>query len=257
MLIITEMRRKRLKSQPFPPAWERVLEHVPLCGFLPETDRQELKGHIRVFLAEKTFEGCGGLVLTDEVRVTIAAQACILLLHRETGYYPGLSSIIVYPGEYLAPQVEMDENGVVTEGTDRRSGESWQEGALVLSWEDVLAEGLDVHDCYNVVLHEFAHQLDAEEGITSGVPLLTERSRHRRLAEELERGHQRLRHDVAHGRTTVLDPYGEESLEEFFAVATECFFERPRLLRERHSGLYEELSRYFRQDPAEWGQTRS
>jgi MtfA peptidase len=253
MRLFTEMRRKRLKGQPLPPAWETVLEHIPLYGRLTEPDRQELKGHIQVFLAEKTFEGCGGLDVTDEVRVTIAAQACILLLHRETGYYPGLSSIIVYPGEYLAPQVEVDESGVVTEGTDRRSGESWQEGALVLSWEDVLAEGLDVHDCYNVVLHEFAHQLDAEEGITSEALLLPKGSRHRLLAEELERGYLRLRHDVAHGRTTVLDPYGEESLEEFFAVATECFFERPRLLREGHSGLYTELALYYRQDPAEWG----
>jgi len=252
MLLITGIRRKRLKSHPFPPAWEKVLEQVPLFGLLPEPDRQELKGHIQVFLAEKNFEGCGGLALTDEVRLTIAAQACILLLHREAGYYPGLSSIIVYPGEYLAPQVETDESGVVTEGTDRRSGESWQEGSLVLSWEDVLAEGLDVHDCYNVVLHEFAHQLDAEEGITSDAPL-SKSTRHRRLAEELERGYLRLRHDVAHGRTTVLDPYGEESLAEFFAVATECFFVRPQLFRERHPELYAELTGFYRQDPAEWG----
>ena len=116
----------------------------------PEGDRyvmtqSELESHIQVFLAEKHFEGKGGLTMSDEVRVTIAAQACLLLLHRRTDYYPGLHSIVVYPGEYLAPYREVDEWGIVTEGRDCRSGESCPEGALVLSWEDVVAEGLDVH----------------------------------------------------------------------------------------------------------------
>jgi MtfA peptidase len=252
MLLITEMRRRRLKSQPFPPAWEKVLEgNVSLYRRLPAPDREELKGHIQVFLAEKNFEGCGGQELTDEVRLTVAGQACILLLHRETDYYPGLSSILVYPGEYLAPQMELGEDGVVTEGTDRRSGESWQEGSLVLSWEDVLAEGLEVHEAYNVVLHEFAHQLDAEDGITAAA-LLPKRARFWELAEVLEREYLRLQHDTAHRRTTLLDPYGAESPEEFFAVATECFFEQPVPLRQRHPELYAGLARYFRQDPAEW-----
>lgn len=253
MLIITEMRRKRLKSQPFPTAWRSVMErNVSLYRHLPAADRQELEGHIQVFLAEKSFEGSDGMTMTDEVRVTVAAQACILLLHRRTDYYPGLSSIVVYPGEYLAPRHEVDEWGIVTEGTDRRTGESCPEGALVLSWEDVLAEGLDVHPGYNVVLHEFAHQLDAEEGITSGISLLPRRAGQRIWEETLRREFERLREDAEHDRPTVLDPYGAESPEEFFAVATEAFFETPLPLRERHPELYEELARYYRQDPAEW-----
>ncbi len=255
MLIITSSRRKRLKGQPFPPAWERVLERrVPLYRRLTEADREELKGHIQVFLAEKNFEGCGGFAMSDEVRLTIAGQACILLLHRESDYFPGLSSILVYPGEYFAPLEEMDECGVVTEGFDRRSGESWQEGTLVLSWEDVLAEGLDVHDVYNVVLHEFAHQLDAEDGITTGEPLLPKRLRHRLLTETLAQEHSRFRDAVADGRPGLLDPYGAESLEEFFAVATECFFEQSLPLKDRYPELYAELAGYFRQDPAQWGE---
>jgi Mlc titration factor MtfA (ptsG expression regulator) len=249
MHLFTEMRRKRLKSRPFPREWAAALKEHTLYRLLPESDRLELQEHIKVFVAEKNFEGGDGFVMTDEVRVTIAAQACLLLLHRETDYYPGLSSVVVYPGEFLAPFREVDESGVVTEGIDRRSGESWQEGTLVLSWEDVVAGELDVHAGYNVVLHEFAHQLDAEDGITS-----TRRSEPG-LAQTLEQECLRLQRDAAHGRTTVLDPYGAENPAEFFAVATECFFEKPRPLREHHPRLYEELARYYRQDPASWSRS--
>jgi Mlc titration factor MtfA (ptsG expression regulator) len=253
MLLITEMRRKRLRNSPFPPAWELFLETgVPLYGRLPEEDREELKGAVLVLLAEKSFEGCGGFPITDEVRLTVAAQACLLLLHRETDYFPGLSSIVIYPREYLAPQADVDESGVVTEWTDILSGETNRVGTIVLSWEDVMAEGLETHEAYNVVLHEFAHQLDAEYGITSGAPLLARRSGNRPLVEGLERGHRRLKDELLHGRATVLDPYGEESLEEFFAVATESFFMRPLSLMHWDFDLFRELVRYYRQNPSEW-----
>lgn len=253
MLLITEMRRTRLKSAPFPPAWEQLLERrVSFYGRLPEQDRVELKGAIQVFLEEKSFEGCGGFVVTDEVRLTVAAQACLLLLHRETDFFPGLSSIVIYPGEYLAPQTDVDESGVVTEWTDLLSGESNRVGTVVLSWEDVMAEGLETHAAYNVVLHEFAHQLDAEDGITSDAPLLSRRFGKRSLMEALEQGYQRLKDEVLNGRATVLDPYGAESMEEFFPVATESFFMRPLSLRLWYFDLYTELARYYRQNPAQW-----
>jgi Mlc titration factor MtfA (ptsG expression regulator) len=253
MLIFTDLRRKRLKLRPFPPAWLSVMERsVPLYNRLSLEDRTELQGHVRVFLAEKRFEGGGSFTMTDEVRVTIASQACILLLHRKTDYYPDLSSIVVYPAEYLAPFVGVDEWGVVTEGTDQRSGESCPEGALVLSWEDVMAEGIDVHEGYNVVLHEFAHQLDAGEGITAGIPLEPENTGEYSREDVLTRAYRQLREDDALGRPTVLDPYGAESPEEFFAVATEAFFQIPHPFNKRYPGLYEELSRYYRQDPAGW-----
>lgn len=252
MLFITSMRRKRLKAAPFPPDWERILERdVPLYGRVPESDREELRSHIKVFLAEKVFEGGGGFTITDRVRLVIAMPACLLLLHRDTDYYPGLSSIVVYEGEYLAPLSEMDEAGIVTEGIDRRSGEYSRDGAVVLSWEDVVAEGIDVHESYNVVLHEFAHQLDAEDGVTSGEPFLSRRAP-RSLAESLEREYLLHRRHVRRGRPTTVDPYGAESLAEFFAVATESFFENGFSLRLNHPHLYSELMRYYRQDPAEW-----
>ncbi len=257
MFLFTRLRRNRLKNRPFPPGWEKVLEEVSLFRRLPAAERGKLKGLIQVFLDEKTFEGCGGFVMNDEARLIVAAQACILLLHRDGGFFPGLSSVIIYPDEYFAPFREMDDSGVVTECTDRRSGESCQEGAVVLSWKDVTMEGLSLHEAYNVVLHEFAHQLDAEDGITADAGYQANGTECGALHERLKRGHLRLQHDLAHGRATVLDPYGDESLAEFFAVATESFFERPLDLRSWDRELYAELTRYFRQDPAEWAHDQS
>ena len=256
VLFITASRRNRLRNQPFPPAWERILEQeVPLYDYLPPSDREELKGHILIFLAEKQFEGAGGLVITDGIRVKIAAQACLLLLHRETDYYPGLSSIVVYPDEYLAPFEELDEAGVVTSGTDRRSGESWEQGTLVLSWADIQMAGVGENGAYNVVLHEFAHQLDAEDGVTDGTPFFPRRAARIHWQRTLEAEYARIMEEAGRGTISVLDPYGAESPAEFFAVATEAFFENPQVLKLHHLALYEELSRYYHQDPAAWPAT--
>ena len=222
---------------------------MELYGRLPEADRAELQEHVMVFLAEKRFEGGGEFAITDRVRVVIAAQACLLLLHRDARYFPGLSSIIVYPDEYLAPLVEVDEAGIVTEGTDRRSGEYVTEGALVLSWTDVHREGLDVHGAYNVVLHEFAHQLDAEEGVTVEPAA---GGHHESLYRVLDREYRHLKREVRRGHDTFFDPYGAENLVEFFAVATEAFFETPADFRTHHLELYEQLVSFYRQDPTLW-----
>jgi Mlc titration factor MtfA (ptsG expression regulator) len=245
-------RRTRVRQRPFPEEWEAILErNVPLYQRLSEADRSELKGHIRVFLAEKRFEGAGGLTITDEIRVTIAAQACVLLLHRATNYYPGLYTIIVYPGAYVAARTVREPMGIVTERTDTRLGESSPRGAVVLSWDAVEAAASDVGDCRNVVLHEFAHQLDAEDGSVEGAPALPDRSRYVAWARILGRDYERLRHDAALGRQTVLDRYGATNPAEFFAVTTECFFTRPELLKARHPELYDELRQYYQQDPVE------
>ncbi len=243
MFGIADRRRKRLKNQPFPAEWLQVLEQLPIYQLLPEADQGELRGHIQVFLAEKSFEGCNGLDMTDEVRVIIAAQACILLLHRDGDYFPAISSVVLYPEEYLAPWQEADESGIVMEGEDQRSGEFAENGALVLSWQDVLMAGADEEGAYNVVIHEFAHQLDAEYGITGGGGM---------WKDVLEREFYRLQHAVAHRRSSLFDSYGAESPEEFFAVVTESFFESPRPFKARHPELYEEMVRFFKQDPAGW-----
>lgn len=249
---LRERRRSRIRERPFPGEWGTVLEQsVPLYRRLSETDRAELKGHIQVFVAEKRFEGAGGLAITDEIRVTIAAHACVLLLHRSTDYYPGLYTIIVYPGTYVARRAVREPIGIVSERAETRLGESSPRGAVVLSWDAVEAAASDAGDCRNVVLHEFAHQLDAEDGSVDGAPILADRSRYITWARILGREYERLRRDTALGRRTMLDQYGATSPVEFFAVATECFFTRPELLKARHPELYAELRDYYRQDPVE------
>ena len=244
-------RRNRLRSTPFPADWLEIIErNVRFYACLPDADRQELQGLVQIFLAEKTFEGCGGLVLTDEIKVTIAAGACLLLLHRQTDIYPRLVTILVYPRAYLAKAVKPIGGPVVLEGESARLGESWASGVVVLSWHDVRAGASDIHDGQNLVLHEFAHQLDREDGAINGTPLLEQRSQYLAWGRVLNAEYERLQRDSRAGRSTVLDDYGATDPAEFFAVATECFFEKPRVLKKRHPALYEELKTFYRQDPA-------
>lgn len=244
-------RRKRLRSQPFPSTWLTIIKkNVPIYNRLPQADQEELQGHVQIFLDEKYFEGCGGLELTEEIKVTIAAQACLLLLHRETDYYPRLITILVYPHPYVAKSLEPIGGGVVQEGETVRLGEAWKSGVAVLSWDDVSRGASDLHDGHNVVLHEFAHLLDHEDGSADGAPILEHRSQYVTWARVLSDEYDQLRRDTELGRTDVLDEYGATNPAEFFAVATECFFEKPIQLRRKHPQLYEELQRYYRQDPA-------
>jgi Mlc titration factor MtfA (ptsG expression regulator) len=244
-------RREELRRKPFPPGWAAILErNVPLYGRLPGPDREQLHGLIHVFLDEKHFEGCGGLELTDEIRVTIAAQACLLLLGRaeESDDFRRLVTILVYPGAYVAHGVEAIGGGMVLEGDSARLGEASPSGVVVLSWDDVLRGAADPRDGQNVVLHEFAHQLDQEDGASDGTPRLGRRSRYVAWARVLGEEYDRLRA----GKASALDAYGGVNPAEFFAVATECFFERPATLRRRHPELFAELAEYYRLDPARW-----
>ncbi len=254
-------RRQRLRSAPFPAAWLEIIEkNVRFYALLPDADRQELQGLVQIFLAEKSFEGCGGLELTDEIKVTIAAQACLLLLHRETDIYPRLITILVYPSAYVARSVESigSHTGghLVLEGEMHRLGESSSNGIVVLSWDDVKAGASDFDDGQNLVLHEFAHQLDGEDGALNGAPLLDQPGQYVAWARVLNDEYERLRRASHLGRSSVLDEYGASDPAEFFAVATECFFEKPRILRKRHPELYEELKSFYRQDPAQLVPTR-
>jgi len=245
-------RRKSFRGRLFPPAWlEIIRRNVPYYRLLPEEDRKELLGDILVFLGEKRFEGCGGLEMTDEIKVTIAAQACILLLHRQNSDYPRLESILVYPYAYMARGVRRSEGtGMIREGDEVRAGESWLRGAVVLSWDDVKKSSRDVHGGHNVVLHEFAHQLDQESGVADGAPVLPSSSMYVAWARVLGKEYGQLLKDIDHQRRTDIDAYGATNPAEFFAVVTECFFEKPVELRERHPGLYKELKLFYRQDPA-------
>lgn len=245
-------RRERWRALPPPPGWEPILrKNVPLLASLPDADRRELLGHVQVFLAEKRFEGCGGQGITDEVRLTIAAQACLLLLHRESDYFPTVSSVLVYPTAYKVKNVEHHLDGRVTEEEDVNTGEAWPQDMLVLSWEDVLAGALE-EGAPNVVLHEFAHALDDEDGESNGAPPLPDRARLAEWSRVMTEAYDRLCADADRGRETVLDAYGAESPAEFFAVATEAFFQYPADLRDAEPKLYQILQAYYRQEPAAW-----
>jgi MtfA peptidase len=244
-------RRDAIRRRAFPAGWETIIDrNVPYAARLPAADRQELAGHVQVFLEEKRFEGCGGLQITDEVRVTIAAQACVLLLHRKATYYPNLVSILVYPTAYQVPAGRQTADGRPNQPAQTRLGESWGRDVLVLAWDSVVAGASDVHDGHNVVLHEFAHQLDQESGAGDGAPLLPRRSMYVAWARVLGHDFDQLVRDAERNHRTLIDRYGATSPAEFFAAATETFFEKPRQLRSKHPALYLELQRFYCQDPA-------
>jgi Mlc titration factor MtfA (ptsG expression regulator) len=253
--LVKRKRRERLRAQPFPQAWRDLLRaRVPLYRRLPAADRDELHGLMQIFLGEKGFEGCAGLELTDEMRLVVTSQACVLLLHRETDVFPRLASILLYPETYVAPRSH-EEDGLVTEGEEELAGESWAEGALVLSWSDILEDLESPQEGYNVILHEFAHQLDDETGEADGTPVMPDHRLAAEWAEVMQREFEQLRDDLQAGRPIFLDDYGASSPAEFFACVTELFFELPRDLREEHPGLYDLLARYYRQDPVAWPET--
>jgi Mlc titration factor MtfA (ptsG expression regulator) len=219
---------------------------------MPAAQRRRLERLVQQFLYQKKFVGCAGLELTDEMRVTIAGQACLLLLGRGEAVYPGLDTVLLYPGAFLVPRREVDAAGVVTERRQDLLGESWGDGRVVLSWEHVRRAGLAPEGAHNVVLHEFAHQLDSESGNTNGAPYLGSRASYRSWAEVLSRDYANLRAEAFFGEHGVLDHYGATSPAEFFAVATESYFEQPWRLAARHPALYEEFLKYYRVDPRDW-----
>ncbi len=219
--------------------------------------QEELLRLTQIFLAEKHFEGCGGFEVDDEVRVVIACQACVLLLHQSSDLYPKLSTILVYETAFFADQEMVDEHGLVSLETQVRAGESWDIGVVILSWDEILRGLRHQHDGYNVVIHEFAHQLDQEDKGTAGVPILDHPSHYPQWQEVFSEHYTQLLKDIKHNRKTVLDDYGATNPAEFFAVATESFFEESNKLKEKHPELYEVLSQYYQQDPARyWDEAR-
>lgn len=252
-------RRARVSSSPFPPQWQAVLDRLPMYARLPHTDREELRRLIQIFLREKRFEGCGGLEITDEIRVTVAAQACVLLLRRQTDIYPTLTSILVYPESFVATSVRTGPGGIITEAAMPHAGQSWSGlyspaggGPIVLSWRDVRRGAACPCDGSNVVFHEFAHQLDSEDGAVNGAPMLGERSHYIAWARVLGEQFRSLHQTLAQGDPAWINPYAATNPGEFFAVLTEFFFERPRTLRARHPQVYAQLASFYRQDPAAW-----
>jgi Mlc titration factor MtfA (ptsG expression regulator) len=246
-------RRNRATSKSFPALWDRIVaDNLPFDARLPANDRIELRRRMQIFLAEKRFEGVGGLKMTDEIRVTVAAQACLLLLHLGDDDYPALTTILVYPTAYRVPILEHSADGLVTEGHQVRLGQAWNAETIVLSWDFVRRGAAGDDDGHNVVFHEFAHQLDMEDRDANGAPVLAHHAMYAAWARVLGHEYEQLKSAVERRERTLLDAYGTQSPAEFFAVATETFFEKPVNLRNEHSELYGQLREFYRQDPAAW-----
>jgi Mlc titration factor MtfA (ptsG expression regulator) len=246
----TVRRRAQIQAKPFPAAWRAILRRrVPAVAQLPADLQRALKRHIQVFVAEKPFIGCHGQAITDDLRITIAAQACMLLLGQaRTDYYPRLRQILVYPDAFVVQGERTLGPGWVQERRHVLSGESWGQGQVILAWSEVLAGAADPADGRNVVLHEFAHQIDQDSGAADGRPWLASPARRRRWAEVMGTAFERLSDEPS----TVLDAYGASDPAEFFAVATETFFERPQALVEEAPEVYRELAELYGLNPVQW-----
>ena len=239
---LTEWRRRRVLARHSidEALWRKATRGL---GFLPPTVK--LRQLALLFLAEKQFVGAHGLAVSDEMRVSIAAQACLPILELGLDWYSGWTGIVVYPGDFRVRRETVDEAGVVHEWDDDLAGEAMPGGPVVLSWDAT------AHDPYmNVVIHEFAHKLDMRNGETDGVPPLHAGMDRRAWREALEQAYEGFCEAVERGRNTWLDPYAAEHISEFFAVITEAFFENGRETRRRYPDLYEQLMRFYRQDPA-------
>ena len=250
----SERRRKKLTQAPFPSLWEEIIRHnVAHYCMLAEDERAHLRALIQVFIAEKNWEGAGGLELDDEIRVTIAAQACLLVLGLPHNYYRNVQSIIVYPSTVVPPQRKRGsfENTVGPVEIELPIlGQAFQQGPVIVVWDAALRGGRHPELGHNVIYHEFAHKLDMIDDAADGTPPLRDRAEYRDWVLICSREYQRLRHDAAKGRKSFLDAYGATNEAEFFAVATEQFFDQPQLMLEHAPDLYRVLQEYYRQNPA-------
>ncbi|WP_445425515.1 M90 family metallopeptidase [Alishewanella sp. HL-SH06] len=245
--------RQRIRARPFPEPWRQILKkRLPYYRALPTDLQLQLKKHIQVFIAEKDFVGCAGLTVTDEMRVTIAAQACLLLLNRPNHYFPQLRSILIYPAAFIVANAQQDAAGLVSEQRRILSGESWQQGRVILSWQDTLAGAANPKDGHNVVIHEFAHQLDQEHGNAQGAPLLQRSRDYQQWSQVMQQAFDQLRWQLQQGQPVLIDPYAATNPAEFFAVLSEVFFEQAAELAQQHPALYQQLSYFYRLDPLSW-----
>lgn len=230
-----------------PQRWQRILdERVPLLARLDEATRDRLYRCVQQFLREKRFEGVKGQRINEEVKLTIAAQACLLHLDLEGPLFPKLRAIVVYPEAYVADEVDRQQDGVEIEGVQVRAGESWDHGTLLLSWREVLDGAADPADGRNLVLHEFAHKLDEETGESNGSPILPSAERQQQWQRAFSNAFETLRRAIDHGSTIgPYNPYAATSPAEFFAVSTELFFERPGSLKAFDHHLYQQLQAFY------------
>jgi Mlc titration factor MtfA (ptsG expression regulator) len=246
-------RRRKILAEPLPHSWETIIqEGVKHDAVLSPTARTKLRQAVQLIIAEKDWEGCRGLELTDEMRVTIAALAAILILGFDDYYFDNVQTILVYPDAYVVTQEKALGGGATLEEESDRLGEAHHRGPVIVSWDEVREGGLRPGYGQNLVFHEFAHQLDMLNGEFDGTPDLPTRELSERWSKIMDREYRRLQHAEQRGRETLIDPYGASDPVEFFAVTTECFFDTPQAMREQYPELYGLFRDYFKQDPAAW-----
>jgi MtfA peptidase len=245
-----QRRRRRLLSEPFPEEWRAALaRNVIHYSYLSADEQSRLRDLLRIFAAERHWEGCGGFEINDEIKVTIAAHACMMLLGMEHDHFSSVSSILVYKSDFQLPRQHMVGSLVVAEDVNL-VGQAVYHGPVVLAWRDVRRAGRRPHSGRNVVWHEFAHQLDMLDSGVDGTPPLRSRDQLQRWQTVMTAEFEQLIEDSESGRPTLLDDYGATNEAEFFAVVTEFFFDVPGLLRDEHPQLYALLAEYYGQDPA-------
>ncbi|MCF6289249.1 MAG: zinc-dependent peptidase [Proteobacteria bacterium] len=240
-----KLRRKKLYKSEFPTQWVEILQkNFALYSHLPEDLLRQLHGHINIFLHEKNFVGYKGIIIDDTIRVVIAAQACVLLLNRKTNYYPHLTNILIYPNAFNHAQQKSNQ-------ITGRLGESWHRGPIVLSWQHSHQGGANMHDGHNLIMHEFAHQLDQENGNSDGLPIL-QYNNIAQWSKILSKEFKTLKIKSKLKKNKFIDEYGATNPAEFFAVITEHFIEQPRQFKKKHPDLYLELQKYYQINPIEW-----
>lgn len=281
-------RLRQVLARAFPTNYSKILRrNLPQYRHMPTDLQMQLKRLIRQFLFEKKFVGCDGLQISDEMRVTIAGKACLLLLNKPSQVYPKLSHVLVYPGAFQVTR-HQQQAGIVSQEQQVLAGESWQDGRVILAWDQIVHSqrrqahadhsrdhlhdhpAADHAEHHDVVLHEFAHQLDSETGVTNGTPILGGSSAYGNWQQVMQREYQHLQMRIEHlhgkhlpGNQTpgwhpqvpqeeVIDPYGATNPAEFFAVCTEAFFCRSAALADRHPELFGLLRDYYRVDPRNW-----
>ena len=230
--------------------WQRELEQFSFTRALYDDERARLKALVILFLAEKPINGAGNLHIDDGAKLAIAIQACMLILNLDLDWYRPWTEIIVYPGEFVAKREEMDEAGVVHVFDQPMSGESWGTGTVVLSWADAQKAGKGDGTAYNVVIHEFAHQLDMLNGEANGFPPLHKDMKRAEWAAVFKAAYEHFCKRVERWEDTIMDHYAAESPAEFFAVVSEAFIETPAAVRAAYPDVYAQLTRFYRQDPA-------
>ncbi|QEG25255.1 M90 family metallopeptidase [Mariniblastus fucicola] len=246
-------RRKKILANPWPEPWDLHLQrNVRLTWEMSDLQMRALQDRVKVFVAEKNWEGCEGLQLTEEMQVTIAAQACLMLLGVNDWYFDNVKTILVYPQAFR----RMTGDGLTEGHASHRAGEAWQGGPIILSWKDSLSGGRNEDDGQNVVIHEFAHALDGIDGEMGGSVMFDDAESTQTWSRVVEEGYAELVQAKETGRRTLLDHYGATNEAEYFAVATETFFEQPREMSREYGELFSLLKKYFRLDPIPWQRTR-